>query len=81
MLLEMMLTVSLLGCGPEEPEPEKEKLPPGPSLVTPSPTTTEPYEIVLVKKVSWSADGSLAHYWLQHQKRKRDEQKGWVIIW
>ena len=61
MLVEgtMMLTM-LLGCGGEEPVMTAVKLPPGPNLKTPSPTTTEPYQVVFPKRVSWSPDGGVA---------------------
>lgn len=81
MLIEgtMMLTM-LLGCGGEEPVMTEVKLPPGPNLKTPSPTTTEPYQVVFPKRVSWSPDGGVAHYQLLYKNRKGSSKSGWTVI-
>ncbi|MFH2005566.1 MAG: MYXO-CTERM sorting domain-containing protein [bacterium] len=56
------------------------KLPSGPNLKTPSPTTTEPYQVVFPKRLSWSPDGGVAHYQLLFQNRKGTPKEGWTVI-
>ncbi len=52
----------------------------GPSITQGSATRYLPFEIVVVRKVSWSSDGSLAHYWLHRENRKEAGKKGKIII-
>jgi len=81
MLIEgaLALTVALLACD-NHPTRKAEELPKGPNVRTGARSAVEAREIVLVKKIGWSPDGSLVHYWLQFQNRRCAAKKGLMII-
>ena len=78
--MSVLTTTAALACGGEVVETPKIRLPKGNNLISKALATSEPYEIVVLKRMGWSEDASLAHYQILYQNRKRSKKAGWALI-